>query len=423
MGSNMEEPALSLWERCSRAVVDWIPYLTLTVSTILSLGLTRGGQTWAERVGNAALVAVAAAWVYVMYTRAPTPRRDHPRRMAVYFAGLLTLAAFLMSRQPLFFVFMVTGFFQASVLRPWPAIFLGVAATSILINTILSGFPWPTLEIWAIYLTIIVVQTLAISLGAVAGEKVTELSEQRRQAVARLEAALEENAGLHAQLLVQAREAGVLDERQRMAREIHDTIAQGLIGIITQLEALAQASERPTDRRRHLDNALRLARESLTEARRSVEASRPVPLENARLPDALAEVAREWSALNGVPVRVTTTGEPLPLHPEVEVALLRMAQEALANVAKHARASRTGVTLSYSDGEVILDVRDDGVGFAPSAATGGRDAGFGLTAMRQRVLRVGGTLEIESEPGGGTAISARVPALTLSAPGGLAPVA
>src|SRR5262245_5091562 len=106
MGSGMGQPALSLWERCSRAVVDWIPYLTLVLSTILSLGLTRGGQSWAERGLTAALVALAATWVYGMYTRAPAPRRAHPRRMAVYFAGLLVIASLLMSRQPFFFVFM-----------------------------------------------------------------------------------------------------------------------------------------------------------------------------------------------------------------------------------------------------------------------------------------------------------------------------
>ena len=94
----------------------------------------------------------------------------------------------------------------------------------------------------------------------------------------------------------------MLDERQRMAREIHDTIAQGLIGIVTQLEAADQARDRPADRDRHLDNAERLARESLTEARRSVEASMPAALEAGTLPDALADVAREWSEINGIPV-------------------------------------------------------------------------------------------------------------------------
>ena len=124
---------------------------------------------------------------------------------------------------------------------------------------------------------IIGIQTVVIGGGAIVGEKVTEQNEERRRALARLEAALEENAGLHAQLLTQAREAGVLDERARMAREIHDTIAQGLIGIVTQLEAAEQAQERPADRDRHLGNAERLARESLDRSaslRRGVHARR-----------------------------------------------------------------------------------------------------------------------------------------------------
>ncbi len=138
----------------------------------------------------------------------------------------------------------------------------------------IGGFP--TNPEWlTIYVAIIVIQTLAIGGGALLGERMAEQSEQRRQAVARLEAALEENAGLHAQLLTQAREAGVLDERQRMAGEIHDTIAQGLTGVVTQLEAAEQARDRPEDWQRHVRNAIGLARESLSEARRSVEGSRP----------------------------------------------------------------------------------------------------------------------------------------------------
>lgn len=241
--------------------------------------------------------------------------------------------------------------------------------------------------------------------------------------IARLEEALRENAGLQAQLLVAAREAGVLDERQRMAREIHDTLAQGLTGIITQLQAADRAAAEPGADpavwRRHLDNAVRLARDSLAEARRSVHAVRPGPLRSARLPEALAEVAAEWSRINDVPAEVTTTGTARPLHPEVETTLLRVAQEALANVAKHAGATRVGVTLSYMADLLTLDVRDDGAGFDPAdAATRGAGAraaaaeGFGLTSMRQRVARLGGSLEIESEPGLGTAISASVPAIS-----------
>src|SRR5258708_14817077 len=203
-----------------------------------------------------------------------------------------------------------------------------------------------------------------------------EGNERRKQALAemgeanrKLEATLAENAGLHEQLLTQAREAGIMDERQRMAREIHDTLAQGLTGIIPQLQAAAQAG-RQADRDRRVEAAIRLARESLSEARRSVHELRPEPLETARLGEALGEVARRWSALHGVPAQVTTTGVLRPMPPDVEVTLLRTAQEALANVARHANATRVGLTLSYMEDEVALDVRDDGVGFARRACPG-----------------------------------------------------
>ena len=173
-----------------------------------------------------------------------------------------------------------------------------------------------------------------------------------------------------------------------------------------------------------------------------MQALRPEPLERARLSDALTGVAERWSALHGIAVQVTTTGTARPVSPDVEFALLRAAQEALANVGKHARATRVGLTLSYMDHEVALDVRDDGQGFdpgrlpdelfrngtAPASLTAGMTegsaagpgdtrggpghgaGGFGLAAMRQRIEGLSGTLQVESEPGGGTAISARLPA-------------
>jgi signal transduction histidine kinase len=208
----------------------------------------------------------------------------------------------------------------------------------------------------------------------------------------------------------------VLDERRRMAREMHDTLAQGLTGIITQLEATERTAGRPEQWRRHLDQARALARTSLTEARRSVEALRPEPLEEASLPEALGEMASRWSETSAVELSFTTTGAPQPLLAELEMTLFRVAQEALANVAKHAEASKVGLTLSYTDQAVLLDVRDDGVGFLAEHVGGGNGRpadglGFGLEGMRQRLRRVAGSLEIESAPGDGTAVSASVPAI------------
>ena len=204
-----------------------------------------------------------------------------------------------------------------------------------------------------------------------------------------------------------------------MAREIHDTLAQGLTGIITQLQAAQHAAAGQVGSEAgatHINSAIQLARESLTEARRSVQALTPEPLASARLPEAIDDVAQRWSQLHGITVAFTTTGNVRLMRPEIEVALLRAAQEALTNVAKHARATRVGLTLSYMEDLITLDVRDDGVGFVTVNGSGPRrprdaQGGFGLSAMRERVEGVAGTLEIESEPDGGTAISAAIPAV------------
>jgi signal transduction histidine kinase len=413
MTEPMNASAKPAWERFGDAMVGWCGYALLVPATIIALLAGPKDPVW--QATTLAIAAVAAGWIYLMFTRLPPPRQAHRLRMGIFFVGALALASILMLRMPLFFIFMISGFFYASILRPLPLAFLGVFATSFLVNTLIAGFP-RTAEAWTFYVVIIAIQTVVIGTGVVVGEKVAEQNEERRQALARLEAALLENAGLHAQLLTQAREAGVLDERARMAREIHDTIAQGLVGIITQLEASDQARDRPADRERHIQQAQRLARESLSEARRSVEASMPAALESGTLPDALSAVAGDWSTIHGIPADVTVTGDVIALQPDIEVALLRTAQEALANVARHAGASRVGLTLSFMGDIVTLDIRDDGVGFtvAESGAAAGHGSGFGLTGMRQRVARVAGSLAIESEPGGGTALSARVPAIAAS---------
>jgi signal transduction histidine kinase len=410
------------WDLRAQRFVDYSGYALLAVGFVL---VVTQPQPLQDRLIAILLSVVAAAWI-TLYMRVPAFRGARAAPTRIYFFGFVAIAAVMMLHNPLFFPLMIAGFFHAYVLRPWPVTLAGVTLTSFLINTILAEFPAePTFSDLAIYATVIVVQSLSIAGGVIVGQKATDLSEERRKTVADLRAALEENAGLHTQLMIQAREAGVLDERQRLAREIHDTLAQGLTGIITQLEAAMRTRERRTDQGRHVETAMRLARESLSDARRSVLALGPEPLDNnARLPDALAQVGQRWSAASGVPTEVTTTGTSQRLHPEIEVTLLRVAQEALTNVAKHASASRVAVTLSYMNDVVTLDVRDDGAGFSPPDGThngAGRTGGFGVTAMRQRVDEVGGTLAIESEHGGGTSISASVPAVPpgLQVPAGL----
>jgi signal transduction histidine kinase len=394
------------------------PYLLLAVLAVSCFA--SNGEHGTRLLVDCSLCAVTAAWMAALYTLNPARRRTQalrPRHAAVFIAGLLLLTGLLAYRSGWFGFFIVVSFGYSRVLLRWPWPMAVGAAAAVIGATSQTSGDYSSLPVHLLVFFVALIIDLLLfptfmwllhdrEQQVVQHRKsLTELSEVNQ----RLEATIAENEVLHRQLLAQAREAGVLEERRRMAREIHDTLAQGLTGIVTQLQAAEQAASRSADGvagwRHHVDAATRLARESLTEARRSVDALRPEPLEGCRLSEAVVSVADRWSALNGVPVQVTTTGTVRPLHPEAESALLRAAQEALANVARHARASRVGLTISYMENEVALDVRDDGVGFDPAVS----DRGFGLVAMRQRIAALSGTLQVESEPGGGTAISACVP--------------
>jgi signal transduction histidine kinase len=389
------------------------PYVLLVVLAVMSFRLLSVGL--ASHYVTIMVAALAALWMLFMHTLPPARRR--PTLYPVFVAGLTAITAVLVVRSSWFgFFTTVCGSYTLRLprLRMQLAGGAAIALIGAISQTEDSQAPLPihlTMFCAALVIDLILVWGLVWLLW----EREQQL-ERHRQSLAelsevnqRLEATIAENEGLHRQLLVQAREAGVLDERRRMAREIHDTLAQGLTGIVTQLQAAEQAASRPPGEppgwQRHVTAATRLARESLAEARRSVDALRPEPLEGCRLSEALAGVAERWTYLNGIPAQVTTTGAARPVDPEAEFALLRAAQEALANVARHAHATRVGLTISYMENEVALDVRDDGVGFDPDLP----EHGFGLVAMRQRIAALSGTLQVESEPGGGTAISACVP--------------
>jgi signal transduction histidine kinase len=425
---------LDSWERRIDRLTTLVPYVTLAFSAIATWAFS---LIWPQPLPSTlALSGVAAAWMLWNVNLHPSWKQ---RRgwMAFYYLVLIVIMAVLVLRAPFYGFFAFTGYLQSEYALRGRLRWVGVAATAVLCSWSQSAGVGPFTNTFGTVLFLLVV-TFNLGLAGIFtffSWIATEQSERRKQVIvelaeanAKLETAIAENAGLHAQLLAQAREAGVLDERARMAREIHDTIAQGLTGIVTQLEAARQvADERlpggaptsyaPRQRQRHLDAAVELARQSLSEARRSVRNLRPEPLDGMSLPDALADVARRWSDLNALTAQVTTTGTARPMHPEIEGTLLRTAQEALTNVAKHAAATRVGLTLSYMEDQVTLDVRDDGKGFDPSAVPEPADGhGFGLTAMRQRLDRVAGRLELESEPGCGTAVSASVPAVPVGEP-------
>lgn len=209
------------------------------------------------------------------------------------------------------------------------------------------------------------------------------------------------------------REAGVLEERQRLAGEIHDTLAQGFTSIILQLETAELAIDSdPTAARSHLERALKAARDSLAEARSVLWALRPEILKREPFGAALGRTAQKWEESTGIRAEVKISDETGLLPPEVEVTLLRAAQEALANVHKHARASLASLTLSYMGDAVILDVQDNGRGFSVTGIAG-RDGliseGYGLPAMRERVEHFGGRVSVETAPGEGTTLVVEIP--------------
>ena len=417
MAVRPQDARLEAWERREQPLTALVPWLVLPLSAIPVAVLdSHSARAFATGMGLAALAALWMLWFYRLH---PPGWRERPRWPALAMTGLLAVMAAMVLHNPIYGIYTWTGYIFVYRVSHGRWRLLATFVVAVIAATSQDGGLPRSPEQGAFYGILLLANAgLALAFtwfASVSYEQnerrkqlVTELSETNRQ----LEAAMAENAGLHEQLLTQAREAGIMDERQRMAREIHDTLAQGLTGIITQLQAAGEAGH-AADHERRVEAAIRLARESLSEARRSVHELRPEPLETARLGEALGEVTRRWSALHAVPATVTTTGVPRPMPPDVEVTLLRTAQEALANVAKHANATRVGLTLSYMEDEVALDVRDDGVGFDPASLTVSADGGFGLTAMRERVERLAGTLEIESERGTGTAISACVPALSV----------
>ncbi|WP_374712190.1 GAF domain-containing sensor histidine kinase [Symbiobacterium terraclitae] len=206
----------------------------------------------------------------------------------------------------------------------------------------------------------------------------------------------------------QLRGLAVVEERNRMAREIHDTLAQGFMGIIMQLRAMEAAAD-PETARFHREAALTLAQESLQEARRSVWNLRPRPLEDRRLSEALAAELAALQRQVGLSGQFTARGAVDDLAPHVEAALLRIAQEAMRNAVKYAQATRLDVRLAEAGGEVTLQVADDGVGFDPACPPRPAGGGFGLGMMAERARQVGGSLELDTRPGAGCRVVVRVP--------------
>ncbi len=386
----------------------WLPYPLLAASLVITLLQPAGSWNAANLGWVIALTVVAAAWTAALLGRGFRVT-GHERRLLVYFVGRVALAGLLIAIAPWYGIYSWFGFPEAIRYFKGKGAYVALAVNAVITSlSYVGGIP-DNAGMWLLYTVVAAgVSVLVVFIGVLA-DRSYQRDQQREDTLRRLQDALAENRGLQEQLVTQAREAGVLDERTRLAGEIHDTLAQALAGILTQLEAADRSGELGSPNA-HVAQARTLARSGLAEARRSLQALRPTPLVGSHLGAAIGDTAQRWTSDSKIAAQVEVVGDSVALDTDAEVALLRATQEGLANVAKHAHATKVAVTLSYLDDVVLLDVRDDGIGFVP-ADVGPRGDGtaVGLSTMRERLRRVGGDLAVESEPAGGTTLVARVP--------------
>jgi signal transduction histidine kinase len=228
--------------------------------------------------------------------------------------------------------------------------------------------------------------------------RIIDQSKERAELIEQLERT-------RAELAEANREAGRLAERDRLASEIHDTIAQGFTSIVMLVQAADAVIGEDTDRaRKQLDLIGRTARENLAEARALMAGLAPAALVAASLGDALARLADRAGEESGLRTEFEVLGTPRPVGTSAEVVLVRVCQEALANVRRHAGARNVTVALRYTDERVALTVTDDGTGFDPREPA----SGYGLRGMRARVSEIGGTFTVRSTAGAGTTVTAEV---------------
>ncbi|MEV6880129.1 sensor histidine kinase [Amycolatopsis sp. NPDC051128] len=375
-----------LWE-----ILFAVAYVATTVLVVLD-----GSDPVRTAVAVAALTALALT--YLLWGRRVVRNDGHRRQrwaLAVVVVALVAVAMFANTTAS-FILFMVCPLlFSTLEFRP-AAVLTTVAILLSPASSIANdGLRGPALHILLPMTAILVV------FGVLSGKFILHVIEESRGR-ADLIAELEESRAEVARL---SREAGTAAERERLAREIHDTLAQGFTSIVTLAEAIkSELDSDPAAARRHVELAARTARENLAEARTMVAALAPADLTAGSLADAVRRLADRLADETGLTVRYEVDGALPAFGMAGEVVLLRGAQESLNNVRRHAGASAVLVRLSVVHGSVRLFVRDDGAGFDPDGVSG-----FGLRGMRSRAEQVGGTLSVRSGPSG-TELTLEVPA-------------
>ena len=383
------------WERWTWVwhAIFYVLLLLSLVSSLADLGLYGRSQ-----LAIISLSIVFGGWYWVMVMR--TGFSERVTRGLIYAAGAVMLWVVLTSLHPAYHILLFILFSQFYSLLPirW-AIPCSVVLTALIVGRGLiqepgSVFAWVFAGIFSVIF------------GSFFGLWIDSIIKQSRER----QRLIEELKTTRGELAAEERRAGMLEERGRLAREIHDTLAQGFISIVTHLEAAEEElppGAKPVEH--HMDRAKRAARDNLVEARRLVAALRPEILESSSLPEALERISARWTEETGISAEVAITGDYEHLPQELQVTLLRVAQEALSNVRKHAEAHQVTLTLSYLEDLVVLDIQDDGAGFSPGTPDNGSEGGFGLQAMQERVEQLGGRLLVESAPGEGTTLAVQVP--------------
>lgn len=383
----------------------WDAFFAVSYAVTTVLLFTSAGEQVHRAVAMAALT-LAVPWYAAMGRDAMLRQvgEDHGRRSVVFSVGLFLLfsVAVVFDLASSFALFAVVPMLMMS-LSTSPAI--AVVTLANLMPVIVVWLRGGTLDrdIAAVLPT----SLLGIALSVMLGLWITRVTRQSRERGTLIDE-LRRNRERVARL---SREAGVAAERERLAREIHDTLAQGLTSIISLVQAAeAGFATDPEVARSHLGLAGQVARESLAEAREFVTALTPPVLKESSLVQAARRQAEGLVAQTGMRAEVVVNGNERELPMAVSVVLLRSLQEAVANIRKHAPKARSAeVRLLYGTDTVRLYVRDDGPGFEPGERTSGAKGGFGLPGMRTRAQEIGGDSTVDSAPGRGTTVEVTVP--------------
>ncbi|MCF2528295.1 sensor histidine kinase [Yinghuangia soli] len=380
-----------------RTKVLWVWHFAYALVIVIAVVLLadHGASPW----GYAALAGYAAAYAGLM---APSMQRPGGYRAYLYLAVAVGASAVMAFTAPagLVILYVVFPHLWAVLDTVWiRTAAIGLTAVLAVAGTAVHDGEGGTSVVGAL-VTVAIAMLTSLGLGFVTSVLIHE-SERRGRLIEELERT-------RAELAEANHEAGVLAERQRLAREIHDTLAQGF----TSLVMLVQAAEATLDTdvestRRRLDLAARTARENLADARALVAAQDPVELAGGTLQDALGRAVAGLAEELEIAAEFRVAGTPRDLPATTQVVLVRTVQECLANVRKHAAATSVDAELAYRPDSVRLVVRDNGCGFAAPAGNG--PGGYGLRGMRARIEQARGTLEITGAPGEGTTVRVEIP--------------